>query len=180
MSKFQSTWFLAGVFGEGAVRHDGRLHAGTGAWHFTYRTGRGADFIEAWLFFNGNLSFGGRTAPAVIAAEMPRSTPVSNDWIDSTMVAEIVGREPILDGLGEDYSLLLSFRSIAGTPLVWQAARLFDHRVGTTIHSFAIDATSGAILFEAFERIERNKRIEARRRARSQDGDWEEVPSSSD
>lgn len=180
MSKFQSTWFLAGAFGEGAIRHDGRLHAGAGAWHFTYRTGQGTDFIEAWLFFNGNLSFRGRTEPAVIAAEMPRSTPVSNDWIDSTKVAEIIRREPILDGLGEDYSILLSFRSIAGTPLVWQATRLFDHRFGTSIHRFAIDATSGAILFETFDRIERNKRIEARRRTRSQDGDWEEVPSSGD
>jgi hypothetical protein len=73
--------------------------------------------------------------------------PLPIDWLDSTVIAEIVRPEPVIDHESE------------------------------TKHVFVVDALSGEIILETFERRDRDKLIERRRRVRAGNGEWEDEPT---
>ena len=178
VSKLQPEWHLAEIFGNGRVKSDGRLDPSVGAWQFTYRKNTGVDFIYASLYFSGNLGFHGQTAPGYIATSLPPALALPNDWLDSSDIAKIVGREPIPAGLSPNYSLVMRLRPEAEIPLIWDVTRHFvmaDRRHDASDHLLAVDAKSGDIVFETFERKEGGKLVEARQRLRWQGGDWEEI-----
>lgn len=177
-SKFGPRWFLASLFGGGRVKPDGRLEPGVGVWQFTFTKNNGADFIHASLYFNGNLAFRGDTVPNYLATQLPEATELPASWLDSTDVAQVVAGEPFLAGLNDEYSLSMSLRPMAHTALWWEVTRTFVTRsdvLRMARHNFAIDATTGEILAESFERRERGRVVEARERLRWEGGDWKSI-----
>jgi len=182
---FGTAWRVAGLFGGGRLKQDGRLEPGVGVWQFTYMNpeDRSGDAVGVWLFFNGNLSFHGQSATGQVPSGRRGIEPLEGNWLDSSEIAEIVDGEPRPDGIKEDYSLSMSLRPIDGAPLMWEVTRLsvgHPHASGMVRHVLVVDAATGEVVFETLERREHGKAIHARQRRRWEGTEWENIPANGD
>jgi len=181
--RFGSAWHLVRLFG-GNLKQAGRLELRNGNWQFTYAdpNGSSGDTVVVSLVFNGNLAFHAQSAVGAMASGRHATQSVGPDWLDSTDIAEIVLGEPRPEGIDEDYSLSMSLRPLEGAPLMWEVTRLsMGHPPGArpVRHVLAVDAATGAVVFETHE-VREGRSIRTRLRRRWEGAEWEDMPASGD
>jgi hypothetical protein len=170
MSEMGPDWFLASIATAGNLGLDGCLLASaSSSWQFAYcREGR-HDFVSGYLFSDGTLGF----TFAMMSPEIQPS-PIEGQWLDSCEVATIVMTEPDLSDLQECKSLWMALRTANDRNLFWVAHRN-THQVASRQRArtaFSLDALTGEILTESYERWEHDVKIKMLLRHRWKGGDW--------
>lgn len=170
MAKHEPPWFLTGAF----VSFSSPTLK-PAIWDFFYGRKTDADSIRASLHPNGNLSFRGETA--FFGSGMSAPAPLPSDWLDSVAIDKIIREESTPFGFGGEYGLSMSLRATEGDPLLWQASRHFIDAVHFkyAVHSFAVDAITGEIVFETFEQQQNGQLFDTRHRLRWKGEDWKKT-----
>jgi hypothetical protein len=100
--------------------------------------------------------------------------PLPDEWLDSTDVAAIVGRQVVPEGLGEISLGLMSVAPQKDLPLVWT---VFQNAVdrGSEFVSWilAIDAVTGQVMVETLGRLYGAMIVPARQRVHG--GTWTDL-----
>ena len=175
-ARFKSPWHLAGLSGDGVIRDDGRNDPRSGRWRFTYRYADTGKVIHIGLYGMGSLSFEGYFMPFFTLSDLPIAVPLSHDWLDSTEVAPIVGRQEAPEGLGEvAASLFMRLVPRNGVPLCWEINRQALHRDSQFLSwTVALDATCGEVVLEQLGKPFGSSIVTVRQRLGS--GEWEDLP----
>jgi hypothetical protein len=166
-------WRGCMINSEACADRDGRLTLGMGSWLVGYRSASGS-IIRATLGTTGHLF----TQKSASLVEPPPLFALDSEWLDSTVVAEIVGREPLVEGMQENYNLHLNLQSVADIGLFWQITRGFFNQTAkhSISHSFGVDARSGDVTLEWLERSDHQTgKKHKSRRDRLNGGDWTPV-----
>jgi hypothetical protein len=168
----EAPWYGHLVFAEGAVDRNGRLMVGLGAWLLSYKMASSSKVCSASLGSWGRISF--RESVPLVA--LPRLFLLDSDWLDSTAITDVVAREPLIEGMGETYSLGMSMRA-AETGLFWKVDRIFRDRSTQSIltHQFIVEAYQGDIAGEGVERVDTDGGKQLRARSRSKGEDWRDL-----
>jgi hypothetical protein len=180
MQKFQSDWFLARIFGGGALKKDGRLEPRNGVWDFAYANSSSGEVVRAALYPNGRLGF-----QAYMAREdflsVPEQDALPVNWLDSTDAAEIVRPEAFPRAGDFDYGLWMSLRPIEDGPPIWEVGRTaIDGPPGGPLlmHKLVLHAQAGEILYETFEVNDKGRVTHSRVRNRWEGSEWQDNSSS--
>jgi hypothetical protein len=165
-------WQGCMVSSEASANKNGRLVAGVGAWLVMYRAASGANLIRATLYSGGNVVF--RKSTALV--EPPPLFLLDTQWIDSTVVAEIVRREPLVEGMEENFGFTLALQAVPDLGLFWQLTRHCLVRPANIAlsHQFGVDARHGEITVEVVQRVGPTGVMQRRRRDRLTGGDWQD------
>jgi len=160
---------LVGLASAGAVQPNGRLHVGVGGWQFWFWCPTEVVGLSYLLFFNGNLSFD----YPLNRRGAPPGAEITEPWLDSVDVARVVAGEPAPEG----HEVPLNHLVLTPHPRTqyWEAWRTdYSVETGTEYkHKLLVDARTGCILFETFERSEKGRRVNSWQRVR----DSNHVPS---
>jgi hypothetical protein len=165
-------WQGCMVSSEAAANKNGRLVDGLGAWLVMYRAASAADMIRATLYSWGSLVF--RKSTALV--EPPPLFLLDTQWIDSTVVAEIVRREPLMEGMEENFGFTLALQAVPDLGLFWYLTRhcLVTPANIALSHQFGVDARNGEITVEVVQRRGPRDATQRRRRDRLTGGDWQD------
>jgi hypothetical protein len=155
----------------GAADKHGRLHTDVGGWQIHFRTSALDRYICARLFANGNISV---TLQSTWESSAPIVFPLEGDWIDSTVAADAMQREPLPDGMSDRYALFLDLRPIEDTRLFWEVRRIDINRTTQLDirHSIWINAMTRDVAAEAIEQTKLGKVLESRWRDRLNSRPW--------
>jgi hypothetical protein len=154
----------------GASDINGRLNISVGGWDVRCLTAQPDQYIYARLSANGNLSFTLESmwdVPAPVFA-------LDGDWIDSTLAADILRKEPLPPAMVERYSLFLSLRVVAAVGLFWEVRRIYTEPANNIYltQSLGIDASNGVVAAETVEMKKAGVLVESRYRDRLNAREW--------
>jgi len=169
-----ASWFLTCIFGDGYISEDGRLATGVGRWNFVHAKTGGDETISAYLYANGSFGFRVDTGAFRIGPSVS-DVPLSGEWLDSTVIAEVVAREPYPGEEDKGHGLLMTLAPVRDLPLLWEVNRSRTKMRGKGSHSrhtLFVDAYRGDIVFEGFDQWQANKKIDARQRDRRSSSNW--------
>lgn len=154
----------------GAADVTGRLNIAVGGWDVRFLTSPSDQYIYARLFANGNLSFTRESMWDV----PPPAFALNGEWIDSTLVADIIKNEPVPPTMGEPFSLFLGLRIVTVIGLVWEVRRIYTESVNSlhVTQSFGINASNTDIAAETVEVKKAGILVESRYRNRLSDREW--------
>jgi len=177
ISEIDPDWFLASLAAAGNLGLDGCLLASArSAWEFTYCRQGSNNFIGGFLFSDGTLSFQSQAMPADT-----QPSALEGNWLDSREVAKIVIAEPDLSDLQEHKTLWMALRATDDGNLFWEVFR-DSHNVAARQRArttFGLDALTGEILSESYERWDQSYKIKSVVRQRWKGGDWKDAESDS-
>jgi hypothetical protein len=175
MSEIGPDWFLANLATAGNLGLNGcLLGSPNSAWQFAYCRKARHDFVSGYLFSGGLLSF---TSAAMSPEIQP--LPIENQWLDSREIAKIVMTEPDLSDLSEYKTLWMALNTTNDGNLFWVVYR-DTHQIASRQRArttFGLDALSGEILSESYERWDRDVKIKTLLRHRRTGGDWKAAES---
>ena len=177
MSEMGPHWFLGNLATAGNLGLDGCLIVSpNSAWQFSYCQEGLHDYISGYLFSGGALSF-------QVVTMSPNLQPltIEGSWLDSREVAEIVMAEPDLSDLSEHKTLWMALRATSDGNLFWEVYR-DSHEVALRRRArikYGLDARTGEILAETYERWDRGTKVKSRVRQRRQGADWKDTDEGS-
>ena len=172
-ARFGAPWHLASLGSYGHIQVDGR-----GDWRPSYRYAASGDVIHVPLIAKdgmGRLSFQAEVMPTSAMNGAHEAIPLPDEWLDSTDVAAIVGRQVVPEGLGHASLGLMSLAPQEDFPLVWTVFQSAADR-GSEFASWilAIDAITGQLVVETLGRLYGAMVVPARQRLNG--GTWTDVP----
>jgi hypothetical protein len=158
------------VSSAGAADIRGRLAVGVGAWQIGLRNPSTESGTLVSLAYSGVLSIRSHSTSGVA----PPTFAVDSAWIDSTRAASAIEKEPILDRMGDHYSIFMSLKQVDDLGLLWEVRRSYaDPQTGLYItHSFAVHATSGDIIVERIRQEVGGRPVESRHRRGPGADEW--------
>jgi hypothetical protein len=177
IAEIGADWFLASLAASGNLGLDGCLLASANsAWQFAYCQEGRSDFIAGFLFSDGTLTFQPQAMPPAIHPPL-----IAGDWLDSRAVAKIIMAEPDLSDLHEHKTLGMALHASDDGKLFWEAFReaheiAARQRARTT---FGLDALTGEIRSEGYERWDQTRKIKMLIRQRWKGGDWRDAEPDS-
>ncbi len=101
---------------------------------------------------------------------------IEGHWLDSREVAEIVMAEPDLSDLSEHKTLWMALR-VAGDANLWWEVYRDSHEVALRRRAritYGLDARTGEILAESYERWDRDTKVRSQSRQRWKGADWKD------
>jgi len=167
----QPNWEGCVVSSEGAADKSGRLVPEIGGWLVIYSPASSANLIRATLYAGGNIVL----RQSIAVDEPPPLFQLDTRWIDSTVAAEIICQEPLVEGMEDNFGFSLSLQAVPDLGLFWQLTRhCFERAANCALsHQFAVDASLGEIAAEVVQRISPRGVVQRRRRDRLNGGDWQ-------
>jgi hypothetical protein len=147
----------------GAADLGGRLSLGTGAWEVLFWWEEGSIAVETWIFSNGN--FGAEYVAKPFWMQVP--PPIEEPWVDSTVAAAAVSREPVLPGVKAKDDLFLRLVEKSRRRF-WEVERhAYDVETATVrAHTFLLDIERADVLVERFKLIKGRATVESWKRIR--------------
>lgn len=171
MVSFRPPWSLMTLSSYGFVQADGH-----GIWEARYRYGESGDVVRAVLREGGRLVFVGDSVPARAVGYLPSGLNLPDEWLDSSIIAAIVGRLPVPNGLVQPRLGMMRLSSFRDPGLVWHASFSADQSSKGEFVSWNVfvDAVTGEVLWEDLNRKVGYAIIATRRRIKG--GEWENLP----
>lgn len=147
----------------GAADLTGRLSVGTGAWEVLFWWQEQSVAVEAWIFFNGN--FGAEYVVKPAWTRVP--PPIQDPWVDSTVAAKAVSKEPVIPGVNRRDTLFLSLVENSSRRF-WEVVRTaYDVETTTArTHTFLLDIERADVLAEEFKLTKGTVTVESWKRVR--------------
>jgi hypothetical protein len=171
MARFTWPWHLASLSTYGYIGAEGR-----GPWRFSYRRGDSGDVIHVALMESGKLAFQGDRISGFTLSDVENPTPLPENWLDSTEIADVVGRQPRPSELTRPHLGMLQLTPRKNLALSWRALWTnLDRDCEFASWTVCIDALTRDVLFEEVGKRAHGYMIYTARR-RSPDADWEDVP----
>jgi hypothetical protein len=132
----------------GAADLAGRLRLGTGAWQVLFWWEERSVAVQTWIFFNGN--FGAEYVVKPIWERVP--SPIQEPWVDSTVAAKAVSKEPVVPGVNAQDVLFLSLVDKSRRRF-WEVVRsAYDVETTTArTHTFLLGIERADVLAEHFK-----------------------------
>ena len=167
----ESDWRGCTIASQASAEKDGRLTLNLGSWLVAYRSAPSGSIITATVGTTGRLF----TQMSASLIEPPPLFSLDSEWLDSTVVAEIVSREPLVEGMQDDYSLHFKLQAVGDADLLWEIRRDFFNQMAkhSISHSFGVDAHRGNVMLESLERSDhQTRKTQKSRRNRQKGEDW--------
>jgi hypothetical protein len=127
-------------------------------------------YICARLFSGGNLSY---TAESMYSPPPPPFA-LHGEWIDSSLAADNIMKQPLPTMMGECSVLFLDLRFVADVGMFWEVRRSFSEAASSlrVTQSFLINASNNDVAAETVSITRAGVLVESRYRNRLDDSEW--------